>query len=72
MPLLLGRVHGYEGYSPLEVSFIALVTAFLGAKAIVLTNAAGGLQKDFKIGDIMLIRDYLTWAVGCPEYSKPF
>ena len=65
-----GRVHGYEGYSPLEVSFIAYVTAFLGARGIILTNAAGGLCTHFKQGQIMLIRDYMQWAVGCPENSN--
>ena len=52
------------------MSFIAYVSAFLNARAIIITNAAGGNNKNFKVGSIMMIKDYLHWAVGCPENSN--
>jgi purine-nucleoside phosphorylase len=61
-PLLVfqGRLHYYEGYSLAQVTFPVRVLAALGAKAIVLTNAAGSLREDWRVGELMLIRDHLN------------
>jgi purine-nucleoside phosphorylase len=54
-----GRVHMYEGHSAETVSFGARVLIALGAKVIVVTNAAGGLNPAWKPGTLMLIRDHI-------------
>ena len=55
-----GRVHYYEGGSAVEASVTAIVSHRLGVKQIVLTNAAGILNKSFAPGDLMLIRDHIN------------
>ncbi len=54
-----GRVHMYEGHSAQTVSFPARVLIALGAKVIVVTNAAGGLNPTWSPGTLMLIRDHI-------------
>lgn len=54
-----GRVHLYEGHSAETVSFPARVLVALGAKVIIVTNAAGGLNPDWTPGTLMLIRDHI-------------
>ncbi len=55
-----GRFHLYEGYGPLEVVYPVVVAAHAGAKTIVLTNAAGGVNTAYNAGDLMLIVDQLN------------
>jgi purine-nucleoside phosphorylase len=57
---LQGRVHMYEGHEPERAVFGARLLARLGARAVLLTNAAGGLSPWFGAGDLMLIRDHLN------------
>ncbi len=57
---LQGRVHMYEGHEPERAVFGARLLARLGARAVLLTNAAGGLSPWFAPGDLMLIRDHLN------------
>jgi purine-nucleoside phosphorylase len=57
---LQGRFHLYEGYGPGEVVFPIRTLARLGVKAFVITNAAGGINKAFKAGDLMVIADHLN------------
>jgi purine-nucleoside phosphorylase len=57
-----GRVHAYEGYAPWQVGFPARVLCRLGIKALVVTNAAGGINLSFKEGDLMAITDHLNLA----------
>lgn len=54
-----GRFHFYEGHSPKKVSEAVQVFAALGCKMLVVTNAAGCLKIDWKIGDIMVISDHI-------------
>jgi purine-nucleoside phosphorylase len=58
--VLSGRVHYYEGRSMTDVVFPARVLARLGVGAVVLTNAAGGVRKTFRPGDLMLITDHIN------------
>lgn len=55
-----GRVHLYEGHSPEEVVFGARTMIALGAKTLIITNAAGGIREGFKVGDLMLLGDHLN------------
>jgi purine-nucleoside phosphorylase len=55
-----GRVHLYEGYSAKEVAFPVRVFTCMGVKAIILTNAAGGIKPDFSQGRLVLIRDHIN------------
>lgn len=59
--VLQGRFHYYEGYSTKEVAFPIRVLSLLGAKRLLLTNAAGGLNPLFQPGSIMVIRDHLNF-----------
>ena len=55
-----GRVHFYEGFAPWQVALPARVLCRLGIKALVVTNAAGGIHPDFVPGDLMRITDHLN------------
>ncbi len=55
-----GRVHFYEGYAPWQVAFPARVLCRLGIRALVVTNAAGGIRRDLAPGDLMRITDQLN------------
>jgi purine-nucleoside phosphorylase len=55
-----GRVHLYEGYSPHEVVFPVRVMARMGIQALVLTNAAGGINLDYKQGALVVITDHIN------------
>ena len=57
---LQGRVHGYEGWPASEVAFGARVLCLLGVKALVITNAAGGIDPTSRPGDLVRITDQLN------------
>lgn len=57
---LQGRVHFYEGYSMTEVIYPVCVLKGLGIEKLIVTNAAGGINVDFKPGDLMLITDHIN------------
>jgi purine-nucleoside phosphorylase len=58
--VMQGRVHYYEGYSLQEVTFPIRVLRALGVTTLILTNAGGGLNPRFRVGDLMLIRDVMN------------
>jgi purine-nucleoside phosphorylase len=55
-----GRVHLYEGYSVKDVSFPVRVFARMGVKAVILTNAAGGIKHEFTQGRLVVIKDHIS------------
>src|SRR5271165_5491373 len=55
-----GRVHLYEGYSVKDVAFPIRVLARMGVKAVILTNAAGGIKKDFTKGRLVVLSDHIN------------
>jgi purine-nucleoside phosphorylase len=55
-----GRVHLYEGYSAQEVAFPMQVFARMGIRAVILTNAAGGINRNYSQGALVLIRDHIN------------
>jgi purine-nucleoside phosphorylase len=73
VPVLVqaGRVHTYEGYSAAEVAFATRVAAELGCRALVATNAAGGLNQDFKPADLMVLTDHINFLFDNPLRGEP-
>ena len=56
-----GRFHFYEGFSARELCYPIYVMKLLGVKNLIVTNAAGGVYKDFKPGDLMIIDNYINF-----------
>jgi purine-nucleoside phosphorylase len=67
---LQGRVHAYEGHGMDKVVFGARLLAKLGCKAVLLTNAAGGIRRGMRAGDLMLVTDHLN-LMGKNPLSGP-
>ncbi|XP_072314563.1 purine nucleoside phosphorylase 5a [Eucyclogobius newberryi] len=55
-----GRFHLYEGYSIQKITLPMRIFKLLGVETVILTNAAGGLNEDFKVGDVMIIKDHIN------------
>ncbi|MBE0391048.1 MULTISPECIES: purine-nucleoside phosphorylase [unclassified Flavobacterium] len=60
-----GRFHYYEGYSMKEVTFPVRVLKYLGVKKLIVSNASGGVNPDYKIGEIIIIKDHINFT---PEH----
>ena len=58
--IMQGRVHYYEGYTPAQVTFPMRVLGTLGIRAVVLTNASGGIQQGLSIGQLVLLSDHIN------------
>lgn len=63
VPLIVmqGRVHYYEGYTPAQVTFPMRVLGALGLRAVILTNAAGGIQAGYSIGQLVALSDHINF-----------
>ncbi|MBI3039440.1 purine-nucleoside phosphorylase [bacterium] len=59
--VMQGRFHFYEGYKMEEVTFPIRVMHSLGAKDMIITNASGGLNRNFNLGDLMVISDHMNF-----------
>jgi len=83
---MAGRFHYYEGYSAQDVVFPVRVMKLLGVQTLLLSNAAGGVNTSFKVGDIMIITDHISqftpnpligknveeWGPRFPDMSEPY
>ncbi|WP_186754416.1 purine-nucleoside phosphorylase [Echinicola salinicaeni] len=84
--IMKGRFHYYEGYNMKEVTFPVRVMKKLGIGKLIVSNAAGGLKPDFKVGDVMIINDHIDlfpenplrgknlddFGVRFPDMSEPY
>lgn len=84
--MMAGRAHYYEGYNMQEVTFPIRVFHQLGIKRLIVSNASGGVNPDFAIGDVMIIRDHINmfpehplrgknleeFGARFPDMSKPY
>ena len=67
-----GRFHYYEGYSMEQVTFPVRVMKFLGIHTLMVSNAAGGLNKNFNVGDLMIITDHINHFPENPLRGKNY
>ncbi|MGE5474282.1 MAG: purine-nucleoside phosphorylase [Ignavibacteriales bacterium] len=65
-----GRFHYYEGYSLTEVTLPIRIMSYIGVKNLILTNASGGVNLDYKPGDLMIIKDHLNFPCVNPLLGK--
>ena len=65
-----GRFHYYEGYTMQQVTFPVRVMRELGIKTLFVSNAAGGMNPDFEIGDLMIITDHINFFPEHPLHGK--
>ena len=65
-----GRFHYYEGYSMQEVVLPVRVMKFMGIQCLLVSNACGGVNPDYKIGDLMIIRDHINLFPDSPLRGK--
>jgi purine-nucleoside phosphorylase len=68
--VMAGRFHFYEGYTPEEVVFPIRVLKMLGIEQLMLSNAAGGTNPGFKVGDLMIITDHISQFQVNPLIGK--
>lgn len=69
---LEGRFHYYEGYDMKQVTFPVRVMHELGIRTLFVSNAAGGVNPDFEIGDLMLITDHINFLPEHPLHGPNF
>jgi purine-nucleoside phosphorylase len=63
---MAGRFHYYEGYAAEQVVFPVRLMKFLGVRTLMLSNAAGGMNPAFKVGDLMIITDHISLFIANP------
>lgn len=64
--VMSGRFHFYEGYKPQHISYPVRVMKMLGIETLLISNAAGGVNTSFKVGDLMIIHDHISLFIQNP------
>jgi purine-nucleoside phosphorylase len=67
---MAGRFHYYEGYSAQEITFPLRIMKLLGVKTLFLSNAAGSVNPEYQVGDIMIINDHISFFTPNPLVGK--
>ncbi len=67
---MAGRFHFYEGYTPQQVAYPIRVMKMLGVETVLISNAAGGTNAGFKVGDLMIIKDHISFFTVNPLLGK--
>lgn len=67
---MAGRFHFYEGYNAAQVAYPIQVMKFLGIQTLLISNAAGGVNPRFRVGDLMIINDHISFATVNPLIGK--
>lgn len=67
-----GRLHGYEGHDPAAIVYPIRLMKLLGVKTLLLTNASGGINTGFEVGDLMLIEDHINLTGKSPLTGENF
>jgi len=67
---MAGRFHFYEGYSMQDVTFSVRVMKHLGVKNLIVSNASGGVNENYKVGDIVIIHDHINMMPEHPLRGK--
>lgn len=68
--VMAGRFHYYEGYTAQQVSYPVRVLRLLGVQTLLLSNAAGGVNADFKVGDLMIVNDHISLFTENPLMGR--
>jgi len=68
--VMSGRFHYYEGYTTQQVAYPVRVMKMLGVKTLLISNAAGGVNSSFKVGDLMIITDHISLFTVNPLLGK--
>jgi len=68
--VMSGRFHFYEGYEPSQVVFPVRVMKLLGIETLLLSNAAGAVNPDYKVGDLMILKDHISFFTVNPLMGK--
>ncbi|WP_264566787.1 purine-nucleoside phosphorylase [Flavobacterium sp. N3904] len=65
-----GRFHFYEGYSMKEVTFPVRAMKYLGVEKLIVSNASGGVNPNYKVGSIVIIKDHINFMPEHPLHGK--
>ncbi|MDR0496227.1 MAG: purine-nucleoside phosphorylase [Treponema sp.] len=68
--VMQGRLHFYEGYNPEEIAYPVRVAKLLGVKTMIVTNAAGGINLDYHVGDLVALNDFIKLGLPNPLIGK--
>jgi purine-nucleoside phosphorylase len=67
---MAGRFHFYEGYTPQQIIYPVRVMKMLGVQTLLISNAAGGVNRKFSVGDLMIIKDHISFFTINPLLGK--